>query len=315
MLRIVIAILAALAAVSPASSQQSIPRTPDGMPDFQGHWTSRFATTFERIPGATTLVVSEAEANRLGEEVYQRWAGRGAGLDPDVLAANVRNLMRVDGEYRTSLVVEPADGKVPFTEEARRLVEQTRRNVPMLPDGPEARSEFERCITGMGRTPLTLTPTMNPRQIVQTADHLVIYSEDGSDVRIIPFGGPRRNEAVPLWGGDSRASWDGDTLVIETLNQRGKVRSSVTAILVIRPEARVVERLRMLSGNEFLYSYTVIDPVMYSSPLRVEFTLSRAKMHTMEYGCHEGNYSMVNMLASARSADRRTTTGRTAAKH
>jgi hypothetical protein len=298
--------LMAVALTASAHAQApDIPRTPDGKPDFQGHWTSQFATTFERMPGATTLTVSEEEAKRLGEEVYQRWADRGAGLDPDVLAANVRNLIRVNGEYRTSLVVEPADGKVPFTEEAQRLVEQQRRKVPTLPDGPEDRSEFERCISGHGRTPLTLTPTVNPRQIVQTGRHLVIYNEDGADLRIIPFGGPRRNEAVPLWGGDSQGSWDGDTLVIETVNQRGKVRSSVTAILVIRPEARVVERLKLLSGDELLYSYTIVDPVMYSAPWRVEFTLSRAKTPTMEFGCHEANYSMVNMLASARSAERR----------
>jgi hypothetical protein len=310
MLRITALVLTMLAAVSPAFSERPIPRTPDGKPDFHGHWTSRFATTFERIPGATTLVVDEAEAKRLGEEVYQRWASRGAGLDPEVLAGNVRNLLEVNGEYRTSLVVEPADGKIPFTEEARRLVDETRRKVPMLPDGPEDRSEFERCISGHGRTPLTLTPTVNPRQIVQTADNLVIYSEDGADLRIIPFGGLRRNEAVPLWGGDSQASWDGDALVIETLNQRGKIRASVTAILVIRPEARVVERLKMLSADELLYSYTIIDPVMYSAPLRVEFTLSRASMPTMEFGCHEANYAMVNMLASGRSAERRAAVGK-----
>jgi hypothetical protein len=313
-LRILTAILTVLVVISPAFSEQPIPRTPDGKPDFQGHWTSRFATTFERMPGATTLVVSEAEAKRLGEEVYRRWADRGAGLDPDVLAANVRNLMSVNGEYRTSLVVEPEDGKVPFTEEAQQLVEQTRQKVPTLPDGPEARSEFERCISGHGRTPLTLTPTVNPRQIVQTANNLAIYSEDGADLRIIPFGGPRRNEAIPLWGGDSQSSWDGDTLVIETVNQRGKVRASVTAILVIRPEARVVERLKMLSADELLYSYTIIDPVMYSAPLRVEFTLSRARTPTMEFGCHEGNYAMMNMLASARSAERRAAAKRPAAK-
>jgi hypothetical protein len=314
MLRIMAVIVVMLAAASPAFSQQPIPRTPDGKPDFHGHWTSQFATTFERMPGATTLVVGEAEANRLGEQVYQRWAERGAGLDPDVLAANVRNLMRVDGEYRTSLVVEPADGKIPLTEEARRLVDETRRKVPTLPDGPEARSEFERCISGHGRTPLTLTPTVNPRQIVQTATNLVIYSEDGADLRIIPFGGPGRNEAVPLWGGDSRGSWEGDTLVIETVNQRGKVRASVTAILVIRPEARVVERLKMPSADELLYSYTITDPVMYSAPLRVEFTLSRARTPTMEFGCHEGNYAMMNMLASARSAERRAAIGKPAKK-
>jgi hypothetical protein len=305
MLRIIAAIWMTLAAASAAFAQPSIPRTPSGKPDFQGHWISQFATTFERIPGATTLAVSEAGAKRLGEEVYQRWADRGAALDPEVLAGNVRNLLEVNGEYRTSLVVEPADGKVPFTEEAQRLVDQQRRKVPALPDGPEDRSEFERCISGHGRTPLTLTPTVNPRQIVQTANQLVIYSEDGADLRIIPFGGPRRTEAVPLWGGDSQASWEGDTLVIETLNQRGKVRSSVTAILVIRPEARVVERLKMLSGDELLYSYTIIDPAMYSAPWRVEFTLSRARTPTMEFSCHEGNYAMVNMLQSARSADRR----------
>jgi hypothetical protein len=83
---------------------------------------------------------------------------------------------------------------------------------------------------------------------------------------------------------------------------------------VIRPEARVVERLKMLSADELLYSYTIIDPLMYSAPWRVEFTLSRSRAPTMEYGCHEGNYAMVNMLASARSADRRATTGRRAAK-
>ena len=284
---------------------QAFPRARDGHPDFSGAWTSSFITPLERMPGATGLRVSEAEAKALGQKMFDAYVARENGLDPDVLAADTRNLLRIGNEYRTSLVVEPADGKVPLTAEGLKLIAKARQEMPNLPDDPEARPEWDRCITGAGRAPLALTPTINARQIVQTHDSLALYTEDGPDLRIISIGGQHRPAAVAMWGGDSTATWEGDTLVIETVNQRGMLRVGVTYGFIVRPEAKVIERLKFLSPDEILYSYTVLDPKFYSAPWRVEFTFTRSKVAATEYGCHEGNYALVNMLHSARFEQRR----------
>jgi hypothetical protein len=300
-------------AAEPADAS-SIPRTADGRPDFTGAWVSSFITPLERMPGATSLTVSEAEAKQLGETHFQQYVARESGLDPDVLAADVRGLLRVGGEYRTSLVVEPENGKIPFTPEGRRLIDGALRNIPALPDDPEFRPESERCIASHGRTPLTLTPTVNSRQIVQTGQHVMLYTEEGQDVRIVSLGGAHRPQALAMWGGDSIARWDGEDLVIETTNQRGLVRIGAAGTMVVRPETRVVERLKFLSPDEILYGYTVADPVVYAAPWRAEYILSRSDIPAREFGCHEGNYAMVNMLSSARSVERRASAGRQPAK-
>jgi hypothetical protein len=300
--------LAAVLLALPAWAQtQSSPRTPDGHPDFTGAWISSFVTPLERIPGATSLTIGEADAKAAGEKIYQQLVARENGLDPDVLAADVRNLLRVGNDYRTSLVVEPADGKIPFTAEGLRLVDDARKQASALPDGPESRPEADRCVAGTGQAPLTLTPTINSRQIVQTGRELVLYSEDGPDVRIISLGGPHRPDAVIQWGGDSVAHWDGDDLIVETENQRGLVRTGPSYAFVVRPEARVIETLKFLSPDEILYSYSIVDPVIYAAPWRAEFTLTRSKAQAVEYSCHEGNYSLAGMLQSARSIDRKAT--------
>ncbi len=309
-MRVLYALAAALALMaSPAMAQNgggaNLPRTPDGHPDFQGVWFSHFVTPIERPDEVKSLVVDDAEARAMGESIFQKLVDRGAGLDPDVLAANVRNLLRVNGEWRTSLVTEPPNGKLPLTELGRRMIADWRNETNARPDGPEIRPEAERCISGNGRAPLALSPAQNMRQIVQTADSLVLYSEDGANTRIIRLDASQNRPSVlTRWEGDSLASWEGDDLVVTTVNQRGPVRSNPGGALVVRPEARVIERLRLLSRGEILYRYTIEDPAIYGAPWSAEFVLTRSDQTLFEYSCHEGNYSLVNILSSARAAER-----------
>jgi hypothetical protein len=305
------ATLLALALSAPAFAQTAaLPRTPDGHPDFQGVWLSVFTTPFERPAGRPSLVVSEAEARKMGEDDARGFYERGAANDPDAQAAGANILLKVRGDYRTSQIVVPADGKLPLTQKGREIIAAARAKMAVRPDGPEARNEFERCIVGTGLAPLSLTPGQNPRQVVQTSGHVMIYSEDGPSVRVIPFGASRRPTVTPPWGGDSIARWEGEELVVETTNSRGAARTGPTYAFVVRPESRVVERFRLASPDEILYSFTVIDPDMYSQPWRAEYILTRIREPAYEYGCHEGNYAMVNMLRSARAAEGSVTAGK-----
>jgi hypothetical protein len=165
-----ILLCAALAALASGAFAQTpdIPRTADGHPDFGGAWGSRFTTTIERMPGATSLVVGDAEARALGEGAYQRLTTRGAADDPNVTWSNIRGLLRIDGEWRTSQLTVPADGKLPLMQRGRDMLTSGASAMAARPDGPEARNESERCIAGTGRAPLNVVPEDNMRQIVQT---------------------------------------------------------------------------------------------------------------------------------------------------
>src|SRR5262249_14685401 len=145
-----------------------IPRRADGHPDFGGTWGSRFTTTIERMPGATALVVGDAEAEALGQDAYKRGTTRGAGDDPNVSWSNIRNLLRINGEWRKSQLTMPADGKLPLTQQGRDMVANDTSAAAMRPEGPEARNEWDRCIAGTGRAPLRAMVGDNLRQIVQT---------------------------------------------------------------------------------------------------------------------------------------------------
>ena len=183
-----------------AFAQQVLPRTPDGHPDFQGVWTSRGLSPMERPPGASSLVADEATAAGLVEVIRGRARSHAFDtvIDPNVIAADSHELTRVNGEWRTSWLTEPKDGKLPLTTEGRRLVkrEALRVSTPELLTGPEMRSPFERCLAGTGIAPLWGLPIDNIRQIVQTPGNLVIQSEQANDVRIIGIGAKPRPDVV-----------------------------------------------------------------------------------------------------------------------
>jgi len=278
-----------------------VPRTADGRPDFTGNWATAFITPTGRMEGATALVVSDAEAEKLSRD-YVAWAhseAAGAIVDPDFFAAGVSQLARVNGEWRTSFITT-GDGVQAYTAEGQRLDAERKALNNAQVDDPEMRPLFERCLVGVGSAPLTGVPSLMVRQFVQTGDHLVI-STDGNDVRIVGLEALPRPAAVVSPLGDSTAHWEGDTLVIHTTGLQGQVHRQI----ITRPESRVIERFEMLNGNEMLYRFTVEDTEIYAKPWSAEFVMTRTDHGVMEYACHEGNISMVNMLLDGREADRR----------
>jgi hypothetical protein len=287
--------------MTPAYAQGAgpIPRTASGRPNLEGNWTSRWLTPVERPEGVSALVVDDKDAERLANEILRRAAHPGQ-LDPELAYPDAETLARVRGEWRTSLIVSPATGKLPFTEAGRRA---QRAYIGGM-DDPEQRMTTERCLGGVGWAPLQIRTASMIRQLVHTDDHLVIHSEAYSDLRIIPIGDAGVANGTPYRsGGVSTAHWEGDTLVVETarLDPRTSTHGIVT---VLSPEARITERFDMHSPNEIVYRYTIDDPAYYSSSWTGEYSLTRSDSRVYEFACHEGNYSMTHMLAGARREDR-----------
>jgi len=304
----------ALLATSAAAAGYKAPRTAYGQPDLEGVWNTHFVLPMEAQPGMPSLTLPEAEAAAYARKLSAE-AGKLAifGQDPEV--AEIRadpsrsDLAIVRGQRRTRQVVQPADGMLPLTRGARgqmRFIEQalrTQTEPPFPTDGPELRPNWERCVVGWGQPPIVSTSDINPRQIVQTRDAVVILTEYGPDLRIIPFTdkhGPATQSSVL---GDSIARWEGDTLVIETVGLPAKDMIRPFPTLFVPASAKVIERYTRLSEKELLYQYTVIDPSIYTGPWLAEYSLYRTTKPIFEFACHEGNYSLPNILAGARASE------------
>ncbi|MFT3723359.1 MAG: hypothetical protein QM773_07200 [Hyphomonadaceae bacterium] len=296
------AILSAIACALPALAQTALPRTRDGHPDFQGVWSAKGLTPLERIPGASGLVVGDEEQAKLVGLIRDRARSpaMGAVIDPNLLAADVKTLTRVGGEWRSSWITDPADGKLPLSAEGKRL-----RDLAYALTDPEARNPWERCLVGTGLAPLWSVPVENIRQIVQTADHVVIYTEEGADTRIIGVNAMHRPAAIKSRLGDSVARWEGDVLVVETLNEIDNYAPFATMTQSVREQSRIIERFSLLSPDEILYRFTIEDDVLYTAPWSAEYSLHREHTAAYENGCHEGNYSLPNILRTERLKEAR----------
>lgn len=289
-----------------AEAPRAFPRNLDGRPDFGGQWQTAFITSTGRMEGAKTLVVSEAEANEISRR-FVAWAhsdAAGVVVDPDVFVSGVTGLSKVGGEYRTSLITSPADGVQHYTAEGKRLDDAAKDARVRPADGPEMRPLFERCMVGVGSAPLTNVPSTMVRQFVQTPDHLAIYS-DGNDLRIVGLNATARPAAITSPLGDSVAHWEGDTLVVHTTRMAGQIHNNI----ITRPESRVIERFSLTGPDEILYRFTVEDTAIYAEPWSAEFVLQRSDHQVLEYACHEGNYSMINILQAGRVLEKRGRTG------
>jgi hypothetical protein len=300
--------LAALFAL-PAFAQeraQSIPRTAEGRPDFQGVWESNGLAVNERLPGATGLVVGDEEARKLSDTF---WTKRFEGLyDPHENLGMARQLSRVNGQWRAGMLTDPPDGKMPLTERARKLVAEEQAGFnSTTPDSYETRKWQERCLAGPGRPPMPQSVTDNLRQIVQTPTHLVILTEtDGAETRIIDINGVHGPDVIKTFLGDSTARWEGDELVIETINMRGEQFVRM-ALVLTRTGSRIIERLSFISADEVLYRFTVEDPegtAIYTRPWSGEYSFNRSKAPIFEWECGSSNYSLTNILRAAREAER-----------
>ena len=311
-------IILALLAIAPLAYSQAPgytpPRTEFGMPDMQGIWSNRAITHMERRPGVDKLVLTEEEAYEMAQSSFWLSLDREQQNNPITEAeagaaafgARGHNAFWVDdgssmglvkGEYRTSWVTEPANGRIPYQEGGARL--RRASHLPKLGgfDGPETRPITERCITFGIIGPVMQNAIYNNNfQFVQTKDHVLIMAELGHEVRIIPFADEHSNEDLMPWFGDSIARYEGDTLVIETIKPYSLQGSYIS------PTGKVTERLTRWSDDEIFYEFTVEDPALYTQPWGGELSFYK-ETALFEYACHEGNYSLPGILAGARRAE------------
>jgi hypothetical protein len=299
-----------------ASGQQAAFPQPrlGGHPDFTGEWSNQWLTPLETTPISRTLSASPAQAKTLVGMIRAAAKALGeAGLDPEAVDPDSASLAIVRGEHRTRLVVEPADGLLPYTPAAQKLVQARqalflRQVIGREADDPEQRISWERCIQAMGQAPLLFTWSiaMN-RRLVQTPDALVIWSEAGGETRIVRIGGKPLPGAVRSYLGDSVGRWEGDTLVVETTGFKAEDQFRLSIVgrpVMVAPDSKVVERFTRIAAGELLYQFTVVDPAIYAGPWLAEYSMTASNARTYEFACHEGNYGLPNILKGARAAAR-----------
>src|SRR5581483_2393007 len=234
---------------------------------------------------APTVVLSEADAETAHAALVSSFLDSPLfkpflALDPEFegILHGSRGFPIVRGQRRSRLLVMPVDGKLPLTPEGAKQSKVSLTSMMAKADNPEDRNSLERCIEMGAAPPVSFLGSPNPREFVQTPDYVVIHSETGDEVRIIPFakihGGA---EQQPIFG-DAIARWEGETLVVETTNfpRKGRVRFSPTDSYVVNPDAIVVERFTRVSRDELLYQFTVIDPKVYAAPWLGEYSFFRA---------------------------------------
>ena len=305
----------ALLAAIPLAAQTRIPRAPDGHPDLQGVWTNATLTPLERPAAfAGKLTASDAEAavwekaqqdelkagDGISDSDFHRRAGSGeTGGYNALFIDRGSELARVDGVKRTSLIIDPPDGKVPaLTPEARQRLAKLRRGT----DSPRDRALSERCLLAFGSSsgpPMLPVLYNNNYQIVQTPGAVMILVEMVHDVRVVRMSATHAPDTVRQWLGDSVGHWEGDTLVIDTTNFNDQV--------IFRGSSRnlhVVERLTRVDAGTMLYRATIDDPASFSKSWTVEYPFTATRGPVYEYACHEGNYAMVDILGGARKEER-----------
>ena len=285
------------------------PRTADGRPDLQGVWDYRTMTPLERpddLAGKQFFTDEEAAAFER-ESVERRHKDRRTadGLSAAADVANAYNEFwwdygkKLTRDKRTSLIVDPPDGRIPRTEAAEERAaarREARRNRGPAA-GPEDRGLWERCIT---RSVPRLSGAYNNNfQLFQSADHVVILNEMIHEARIVPLDGrPHIGPQIGQWLGDSRGRWEGDTLVIDTTNFTDKTNFRGSGRTL-----HLVERFTRVDPATLLYQVTIEDPTTFAAPWTFVLPATRNASPIYEYACHEGNYGMFNLLAGARAED------------
>jgi hypothetical protein len=242
-------------------------------------------------PGVEHLVVDAAQARALVEKMRSQFPSL---IDPDVpFWTNISQLAVVKGEYRTSLIVEPADGRMPLTQAGVDLSARIRVRDAQEFDHPEQRPLLERCMQGAAAPPLLGVVSFH--QIVQTRDHVVMFTEGTLGVRIIRLGGQRPPDALRRIDGYSTGHWEADILVVQTTHLRADDPAHFGPLWLSR-RSRITERFTRVSATELFYQFTVEDGDLYTQPWRGEFSFQPHNGPIYEFACHEGNYSLPNTL-------------------
>ena len=293
------------------------PRTPDGKPNLAGIYSFSTITPLQRpstLAGKAALSDEEAaefeaaENTRLNRDLFDPVKGQpSAGYAPraegGVLSYNefwYERGSRLTRDRRTSLIVDPPSGTIPLTDAARRrIAERTQLSNSGAGDSYEDRPLADRCLIGFNSgPPMTPGAYNNNVQIMQVPGQVVIINEMVHNARIIPTDG-RPHTKLRQWSGDSRGRWEGDTLVVETINFRRE-----TSLQGSTADTTLVERFTRIDPDTIKYEFTVSEPHSYTQPWSAMLPLSKIPGPIFEYGCHEGNYALPNILAGARAQER-----------
>ena len=338
------AAVAALLAASPAmapvpafaqsADEWSMPRTAWGHPDLQGYWTSSTYTPLQRpeslgdqaflseeeLAAANEILTAEGVdplrarsylAGATEEERLERTQQTQENIHYDNSIWLRENQPRRLAMRRTSLIVDPPNGRIPPLIPSAREREALRRaesrwlttNIsPQSFDSHETRTLQERCLVWRHEGPPMLPPSYNDlMQILQTEHYVVVMQEmRENDARIIPLDGrPHLPGSMREWSGDSRGRWEGDTLVVESINFNDKVHFNGSSTGL-----HVVERFTRVDDENIRYEFTVTDPTTWVQPWSVEYPLMKREGPLYEYACHEGNYDARHILEVARNLDK-----------
>jgi hypothetical protein len=312
-------------AAKPAAKKTiTIPRASDGHPDLQGNWTNATITQMQRLPQFNgKLQLTDEEAAKF-EHADQDAASEKPGKDGVVLGGaaftgsnagyNVlfidrgAELARVDGVKRSSLIIDPPDGRIPPTVGGGPDAAAGARGgrgggagFGAQYDSVKNRPVSERCLVGFGSTsgpPMLPVLYNNNYQIVQTPDTVMILVEMVHDVRVIRMNGTHEPPAIRKWLGDSIGHWEGDTLVVDTTNFTNKTRFRGSS-----ENLHVIERFQRVNDNSILYRVTLDDPSIWTKTWTMEYPFLATKEPIYEYACHEGNYAMEDILGGARKME------------
>jgi hypothetical protein len=308
-------------APAPASKAWKPARTVDGQPDLQGIWNYSTITPVERPRELAdkafftaeeaaqfekrSMVTRNVDLNR-ETTVTARGVINGTEETEDLAAAYNEfwwdRGTKVVGSRRTSLVVDPPDGRIPaLTPQAQKRTAAIALANQRLAEGPEDRPLSERCIVRPNSGPPMLPGGYNNNfLLVQTPGYVMIFNEQIHDARIIPMDGrPHLPKNVRQWMGDSRGRWDGNTLVVDTTNFTGKTNFRGSG-----ENMHLVERFTRVDAGTLLYEFTVNDPESFTKPWTAQIPMSKTDEPIYEYACHEGNYSMFTTLNGARSLEK-----------
>ena len=286
----------ALAQTDPASVARGYkaPRDRWGHPDLSGTWSPATITRLERDPKlGERLILTAAEATALegatADNNAQASLPTNQKLSVDQVDCGVKGFSGVACGYN-NFWVDPGTKAQFGTAQLGNF------------DGPERRPLAERCLVGFGSTsgpPMLPVLYNNHYAIAQAQDQVAIQVEMVHDVRLLRLETRHEPTGIPRWMGDSVASWEGETLVVDTTNFRPDQTFRAAA-----PSMRVTERFTRISPGQILYQFRVVEPTTFAEPVVGELTWNLTKDHIYEYACHEGNYALPGILAGARNAEK-----------
>ena len=294
--------------VATVTPQSALPRTRDHHPDLQGMWRNNSITPLERpAKFADKAFFSPEEAREFEktvdapESVAERIGAIEAVIGGEVNWADRGRLLP---SRRTSLVVDPPNGRIPYTADAQQAAAARldRRQHPdeHPPDGPEDMPLNDRCLIWGAGPPMVPVPYNHNVQIVQTPAYVVIVNEMIHDVRVVPLDGrPHLPERIQQWKGDPRGHWEGEVLVVDTTNVAPKNRVAGSSERV-----HIIERVSLADAATLRYEFTVDDPATFTKPWSAALTMTRTDDQMFEYACHEGNHDTEIVLRGARAAEK-----------